>query len=243
MSKVDQSILDKIRKVAGYTQSSNANEAAVAAAKLTEMLLKYNLDRSEIPTEEQIDDPFTNERQAFGLRAVEWKIDLAVTIARANLCKVVISGPAITWLGRASNVEVARYIFDTVTADLERLADGMWRAVRAWAKTQPDIEMPHGKTFKQQFFDGANDAIRLRLSTETQRLIEAPKMNALIVVNTQELNEYTRTVFPFLTSRQAPVRNSGGGYTLGKAAGSAVQFKTGIGAGGSSAPKRIGGGN
>lgn len=149
---VDESILEKIRKVAGYTKSSNPNEAAVAAAKLTEMLLKYNLDASQISQSMEKPDPFdrTNTDDD-GKRLPDWHIDLAVAIARANLCKVVISGSRLIWLGRKSNLEVAQYIYHTTCEDLVRIAAATWSLLSAFAK-QEEIDIVHGKTWKNSFY-------------------------------------------------------------------------------------------
>ena len=89
-SPVDERILDKIRKVQGYLQSNDPNEAAVAAAKLSEMLLRYNLTLSDIPREERAKDPFVNiTTDAERKRMPEWRITLGYSIAKANLCKVI----------------------------------------------------------------------------------------------------------------------------------------------------------
>lgn len=243
MPEVDETILEKIRKVAGYTTSSNPNEAAVAAAKLSAMLLKYNLDASQIPHKAKDTNQFKRETSIYKMLP-EWHIDLAIAVAKANLCKVVISGSNLVWLGREHNLEVAKYIFDYVRGDLERLAELFWYAVKFAASGDPTMKLPHGRVWKQGFYRGAVDAIRTRLLAELQEQRVDTNMNALIVRNDSELKEYVHSQFPSLGFRTARnVGNHLGGYAAGQAAGNSVQFRGGIGSGGSESQRRLGSGS
>ena len=242
---VDATILEKIRKVAGYLKSDNPNEAANAAAKLSELLLKYNLDASQIPQSERVHDPFITDR-VYHKRLEDWRIDLAHAIAKANLCRIVLSQSTLVWLGRKSNVEVAQYINDTVVADLERLASVFWLVIKqAYQDNQNELDfnLMHGRTFKQQFYVGAVKTIKERLQVDLTELQAGDgNIRALVVRNDSELNDYTRSVFPHLGYRTARQSVSGSAYSLGRAAGANVQFKTGIGSGGANGTRRIGSG-
>ncbi len=119
---VDEKILDKIRKVAALTTSSNQGEAANAAAMLTALLLKHNLDISQIPTEAKATDNFTryDTNSTTSQALPSWKINLAWAISRANLTRVVLTNEhhTLAWMGRESKVEVAEFIWFTTCADL-----------------------------------------------------------------------------------------------------------------------------
>lgn len=240
MEPVDATILEKIRRVAAYTQSSNANEAAVAAAKLTEMLLKYNLQQSDIPGEKAPDDPFarTTEEHA---KLPEWEITLSGAIARANLCTIVISGSNLVWMGRTHNLEIAQYINHTVKADITHLCDSMWLAIREILVGQDNVI--NGRTWKASFYAGAASEIKKRLAVEVDDLRQADdNMNAMIVVNDKALEQYKHSQFPNLGYHSGGRATAhGGAFGLGQQAGKSVSFRTGVGAGGSAAQRRIGG--
>jgi hypothetical protein len=241
---IDDTILEKIRKVQGYLQSDNPNEAAVAAAKLSEMLIKYNLDLSDIPEASRPVDPFANvATDNEGKRLADWRIDLASAIARANLCKIVISGSRLQWLGRQSNIEVAQFIYETTARDLQNICDALWYAIRDLLKDDPTANLMHGKTWKHDFMTGAAFGVKDKLQQERQRWEqENANVTALIVTNDRELAIYTRSQYPSLSSSgRGGMSRGGNAFGLGRETGRNVQFKTGVGAGGSNAQRRIGG--
>lgn len=240
---IDDTILDRIRKVQGYLKSDNPNEAAVAAAKLSELLLKYNLELSDIPEKERPKDPFANTAtDNEGKRLADWRITLASSIARANLCRIVISGSTIRWLGRQSNVEVAQYIYTTCADDLQRICDGLWIAIYDLLK-QGGVDKEdriHGKTWKADFLAGAANGVKQKLREEMDQWIsENDNVNALITVNDRELANYVRAQYPSLGSRSSGSTMGGSAYGLGVNTGRNISFKTGIGAGGSNATRQI----
>ncbi len=242
MPELNETILDRIRKVQGYLRSDNPNEAAVAAAKLSELLIKYNIELSDIPAEQRAADPFVNRTSDTETnRLPEWRITLAVAVAKANLCTIVISGSHLQWMGRGSNVEVAQYIYETCATDLQRIADGLWYALRDMLKDDPSIKLIHGRTWKADFLRGAADGVRAKLQEETERWVESNQsVSALMITNSRELSVYKHSQYPSL------LRHSGGGYSrgsnsygLGVETGRNISFKTGVGAGGSSGTKLI----
>jgi hypothetical protein len=238
---VEESILDKIRKVQGYLKSDNPNEAAVAAAKLTDLLIKHNLSMSDIPDAARPVDPFVNvATDTDSKRLADWRITLGGAIAKANLCKVVINGSRLQWLGRQSNIEVAQYIYETCANDLQRICDGLWYAIYDLLKDDPD--RINGKTWKRDFLAGAAVGVRQKLAEETERWIEEnANVNALIVTNGRELAMYTYSQYGQLGHRSGGYTSGGNAYGLGVKTGRNVSFRTGVGAGGGSAQKRIGG--
>lgn len=240
---IDESILEKIRKVQGYMKSDNPNEAAVAAAKLTEMLIKHNIDLSQIPTTERVRDPFvmhdikTDNRQ----RIPEWKVTIGFTVAKSNLCRMILSydGREMHWLGRESNVEVAKFIYDTCTRDLQYMADNLWLAIKAALAATGETTI-HGRTWKVDFLDGAAVGVQKKLREEMAKWRgDNTEVNALIVLNDKEVDTYVRSMFPSLGSHSGKNVRSSNAYGLGVIAGQNITFKSGVGHGGSTGPKQI----
>lgn len=239
--EVNETILERIRKVQGYLQSDNPNEAAVAAAKLSELLIKYNVDLADIPESAKPNDPFVNfATDEDTRRLAEWRITLASAIAKANLCRVVISYSHLQWLGRQSNIEVAQYIYETCANDLQHICDGLWYAIRDLLKNDPDVKLMHGKTWKSDFLMGAAKGVAQKLREETLRWQqENVNVNALIVQNDKELAAYTRSQFPYLSTHSAKFSLGGSAYGLGVTTGRNISFKTGVGSGGSNAVRQL----
>lgn len=270
----DEKVIDKIRKLLALATSSNENEAALAAAKAQDLLLKHNLDMARIERAAQAKpDPYMRVDEDEYNRA-NWEIDLAVAVAHANLCKIVVTHPeyrkdVLAWMGKESNLEVAQFIFATLVQDLTRIAADKWGVIfgiRKMIENNPDLANSpafaeymtpqqlyelrniHGKAWKNAFYLGAVAAIRERLVNNLETLKRSDtNMNALIVVLGSELQQYVVTQFPRLgyrTVRQGTVSGGAyrGAYQIGRAAGSTLQFRNGIGGGGSNAPKRLGGG-
>ena len=249
MTDIDDTILDKIRKVQGYLKSDNPNEAAVAAAKLTEMLVKYNLTLSDIPESERKADPFSLSHTDKEYRLTEWRITLASAVARANLCRIVIENRGsqkadyLSWVGRQSNIEVAQYIYETCAADLQRICDTLWYAIFDLTKDLPPENRIHGKTWKLQFMEGAAIGVQTKLREETAAWQSSDtNVNALITTNANELQAYMNQMFGRLGSHSGGMSSGGNAFGLGVKTGKNISFKTGVGTGGSSGPRQIGSG-
>lgn len=244
---VEDSILERIRKVQGYLASDNPAEAAVAAAKLSELLIRHNLSMSDIPTEDRTrDDPWINSATDLdgSKKLTDWRITLGAAIARANLCKVIISGSHLQWLGRTSNVEVAQYIYETCGNDLQRIADGMWYAIRDLLRQNGQESSVNGRTWKSTFLMGAAVGVKQKLEDEHKSWQQSDvKITALIVTNDRELSDFVHSEYPRLgySNRSSGYAQGGNAFGLGVATGKSMSFRQGIGAGGGSAQRRIGG--
>lgn len=246
-----ESLLDRAKKIHGYTKSGNVNEAANAAAKLTEFLLKYNLDISQVEDHSTIKEESMgrDDREFYG-SVINWQVDLANVISKANLCKTVLSqrsGNKIVWLGKPSNIQVAQYIFDTAVFDIKDMATSMWNIVlqarkmpEMYDKLGEELRTIHGKEWKNTFYMGAVKGIQDRLKAEVEELRQNENMNALVIYNDRALKEYTRTVFPKLSKHTTNFKQNSG-YGAGQKFGSEYQFKTGVGTSGS--PLRLNSGN
>jgi len=242
MTEIDDTILQRIRKVQGYLKSDNPNEAAVAAAKLTELLIKYNIDLEDVPAEQRKTDPFVNVASDTETnRLPDWRITLGISISKANLCKVIISGSHLQWLGRKSNVEVAQYIYETCARDLQNICDGLWYAIRDLLKDDDTFSIMHGKAWKAEFLKGAATGVRMKLEDETRVMrAENENVNALMVTNDRELSGYVHNQYPRLGHHQGVAARGGNAYGVGVQTGRNVSFRTGVGAGGNTSQRRLG---
>ena len=232
----EESIISKIHKLLALATSDNENEAALAAAKAQSLLIEYNVSDEELEEYSTVKNEKVVEVRTYGKTRsrIKWRVNLAFPIARANLCKVIMSsGSSLIWIGKKTNIEVAQYLYDTITADLERIADREWKNVGA--------HLSHGKTWKNSFYYGAIEVIEDRLSTNLIALKEVPANNALIVHNDVDIADYVKVKYPKLYSTYTSInRRDYSGYQSGRTAGRSIQFGRGMGAGGSIGPKLLG---
>lgn len=259
---VDESILARIKKFFALAEkNTNEHEAAAAASRATEYLLRYNLTRAEVEaaTEEKeepiVQRKYVGHKDENSVNEARWKVDLAFQVAQGNLCDVIHFGRRtrsyLTWVGKASNIEVAIYLFETLAADLERIADERWQQILDLRKlsdehgvnlfkNNPELGYVHGKAWKKSFFMGAVSAIGRRLDTTRVELAQADSnIKALIVVNDGALKDYVKKYYPKLGTYDVGGVSAYSGYDVGYREGQNISFKRGISGGGSLAPKRL----
>jgi hypothetical protein len=240
-----ESIISKIKKLMALSKSSNENESAAAAAKAQELLLKYNVEMSQISNTE-VETKLLNEFfELFDKNEIRWKLHLAHSCAKANLCFGVSSGKGIYFLGRKHNIEIAQYMYETTANDLERIAEEKWQQILHLRDLQaqfpqvhlfsdPSLEVVHGKTWKASFYVGAVKTIRERLEENLNELtINNDNMMALVTTEKQQLKVFVDQQFPRLTNGQAMRYNYRNAFESGRRAGQDIQFRRGVGAGGS----------
>lgn len=243
---VEDTIIQKIKKLIALSKrNTNENEAASAAAKVQELLLQYNLSMSQVESKdyEKREHVKHEYRSIFQQNRINWKIDLANTVARANLCNILTSGARLIWIGKPSNIEVSEFLFTTLAHDLEDICDKRWADIQKLRTLEKvhgttlfqdhSLRYVHGKTWKNSFYYGAIATINQRLNETKKNLSANPDMKALIVVNDKEVEQYIKQTWPRLGHNNYSLNLYGSAYESGKAAGRTIQFKQGMGAGGS----------
>lgn len=131
--------LEKVRKLLALAQSDNEHEAALAAAAADRLLTKYELDRAELDAPEDDAEEcqeWEHPLYTFNKKRPTWKGVLAAGISRHFGCFVYRThkygeGRCVL-IGRASNVAAARYIFEWVSQEIDRLASKQKGNGRSW---------------------------------------------------------------------------------------------------------------
>ena len=126
-------VIDKIRKLLSLSaKSTNANEAAVAAAAAQRLMTEHRIAEAELEigeaqeTAQLAADPLDN----FGHRSIVWKEMLCGGLLRLHGCK---GWKQSTWhngqvvrqlriVGRPSDVASVRYLYAWLTSEITRLA-------------------------------------------------------------------------------------------------------------------------
>lgn len=243
MSEDREAILAKIKKVLALTTSDSVEESANAADKAQALLLKYRISMEEVEgfsldkNEKVIETKLPGKA---GYNKIAWYNNLAHWVAKANLCRMITSGAGQLWIGKPTDIEVAQYLFSVIANDLERLCNIAWAIESAKQASLPKYYRVHGKTWKNNFYHGAVQTIRDRMNANLRQLEASDdSYMALIVHNDADINEYLKDNHPFLRTNVSYINMNRSAFETGKAAGQMVQFRQGVGAGGSHGPKLI----
>lgn len=180
---MDTNILDKVRKLLRLSQSSNANEAALAAAKAQELIDRHQLATALLalddaaPTKGLDDEPiadFTDAPLDTPRQLDRWRGVLASTIGGANACKIYSSGSNLMIIGRPSDAETVRYLYGWLSREVERLATEQGSG--------------KGRTWRNNFRLGVVDTIARKVTAQHEAFqkavrAEADTSQALVRVN------------------------------------------------------------
>lgn len=135
-SAPDEKILDKLQKIKAHADSAekigSVEEAQAFAEMLQKLLIKHNLDMSDLEFErheaEEPIDRFDIDWEKHGLRTkrtrILWEQELASAVARAHFCRILVHHDSnkITLVGRKSDAEVAEYLIVTLRRSAKKIA-------------------------------------------------------------------------------------------------------------------------
>ena len=171
--------LQKAVKLLRLSQSSNPNEAALAAGKAQEIIDRYNIESVALDMasgdKPQPDEPikdFGFDPLDAGTRKIStWSWRLFVGISQSNGCKGYLTrnnGGGIAIVGRPSDVQTVRYFYAWLKQEVERLAQRDCRGT--------------GRTWANNYRNGVVDTIKIRLKAqrkETQATVTKEILDAL----------------------------------------------------------------
>lgn len=228
---------EALRKVASLLKlanSSNANEAALAAQRAQEIMAKFALDSAMLDVDGGVNREPDEPIMDFGRKGAPlhessrksgWRVRLASVVAKANGCRVYLSTglqSAIQIVGRPSDADTVRYLFAYLANETDRLAERDGRGC--------------GRTWANNFRLGVVDTIAAKL-VEAQRAVneaarsEAANANnphALVRVNTaiervaaksSAVEVWMKTNMKLGTAKASSARYDGAARAAGQAAG------------------------
>ncbi len=222
---MSEKIIDKVRKLLALSTSSNEHEAALAAQRATEMLLKHNLSLADLEVKKS---PYTWHDTPFEQSG--WKRSLIYGIAKYNLCDTILSkgGKSLHIVGKQHNIEVVLYLYAYLGREIDRLADLGYKSTL----TNNTI-----RRWKTAFREGAVYEVVERLKDAHQGADNGCR--ALVVVNTKELDEEMRKRFKNARTVSRHIRADAAAYASGQTAGRSIPLHQGV-RGGRGDARRIG---
>lgn len=151
-------IISKVQKLLRLSTSSNANEAALAAAKAQELIDAHNLSAAMLAIDNaeatpSLDEPIVDFQRAGApldsqKQQQRWRGQLALTVANLNGCRVYLQGGQIALVGRRTDAETVRYLFGYLSRQVEELAS---------------TQVGMGKTWRNNFRLGVVETIAKKL--------------------------------------------------------------------------------
>jgi hypothetical protein len=185
-------VIDKIQALKRLSENEAATpaEAANAAARVQEMMLKHKITEIELGGE-GVEDVcwFKGEPLYSAKRESTWRIALAIGIAKVNGCccmlgKLSNGTRRISLVGRASDVEVVRYLYVYLERTIDRLAKR--HLSESFSDCHSAGPMVRGKSFRL----GAVNMVTRRLKEQKafveKGAAEAGQSRALTIVDKRE---------------------------------------------------------
>jgi hypothetical protein len=235
MQEIESPILEKIQKLLNLQKGAEAigslHEAELAAQRVTDLLLKYNLDMEDVTSFQK---PDAKNLQRFDETGIvnpknegQWVHSLYNVIARHNFCRVIKIGQRdaqkdyIVLIGTKDNVTSVKFLSEQL--------DNRIRIVEkdAWRKNTSDEKR---NAFRRGFFMGAVRGIDLQL-TEKRKQEEAAntKVTTLVVTNKNALETFINQEFNHLRRGKTRSLSAANGYAQGHATGKSMSINKGVG--------------
>ena len=217
-------LIQRLQKVRALTDSSVPGEAAAAAAKLQEILLKYNLEMEDIEEDSPVsDDKYVKEELELGVTSgnmINWRRILLSGIARSLMCAAFgYQGTRqMVIVGQRHNIEMSRHFYDYLSSEIDRLADVMWEKARYRSRE-------HARSWKSSFYNGAVDIVVQRLEEKYQQVSKQDShTQALVLKNERDLDDAVGNLIGRVRKNTVRQRHSKAGYSRGVRAGKRVNL-------------------
>jgi hypothetical protein len=226
-------IADKIKKLLALAQSSNPNEAALAAARAQELMVKYAIDEAQLAgTPGHVEEEIQSEPMSGKYGAVQhWHAQLADTIARSFFCRVYfVPRGDVYMVGRATDREALRATYLYLLGEITRMSDSAWIAARAGLPMLKSQQLGgYAIKWKRAFHVGAVATVRERLASNLRQLSTspaaaptagepaAPSVAIVLAARQEAVDLFVKKSLDLRTTSSRPVNTSG--YHEGQKAG------------------------
>lgn len=233
MSKEELSkVIDKIKKLFALGKSSNENEAALAIERARTIMLKYNIEQSDLigEVEDVIEVDFALASK-FNLPA----ISLAIAIGKGFMVNPILMKTStgyhkaekkIKFIGTISDIAAGTYVYSYILNLVDQKSNEYYEQIRySKAKWTPS----EAKKVRADYAYGFIQAIKVKLEAmEAERNIanpyEAEVSNALVVVKNANVQKYMdeqigKVKNSSVKGSQMSKEHSGAGYAEGEKTG------------------------
>tara|TARA_Y100000114_G_C11730088_1_gene313074 strand:- start:226 stop:984 length:759 start_codon:yes stop_codon:yes gene_type:complete len=248
---MDKQILEKIQKLLALSTSPNEHEAALAAAKASELMIAHDINASQLIDNTVDEDVRQSEFKYGSTRDSQWKSVIAAGVAELNMCEHwrTKSGKNthFTFLGKPSRTELCKQTLDYLCGAVTRMLedhiskirrDGCFEDDGTWHLTA-DMKPGDWLAYRNSFKKSAASSLRRRLQQEKARRQQDGiknddvQINALVVADAYAVA--AKEIQPHMP-RMRTFRMSwgGAGSAAGAAAGNSISLNRQVGSQGQS---------
>lgn len=229
-----ENLIKKIQKLMALKEGAealgNMAEASNAAAKISDILMKYNLDMAQVNTtslQDTISQEKVHSNDFYKKSEGDWIVMLAHKVAKANLCKSIKSNKFngcydLLLVGEKQNLEVVRWLLDYLITSGRRICR------KDFAKYQGMGGPQKWGKYRRSWLNGFAIAIAKRMEENVVKQVEEnPGVPGLIRVMDNKITEYCEKHFN-LNKGKAFKQNKNHGFGFGVQAGQNISLSKAI---------------
>ena len=222
--KIDNPIIEKIKKLLALASSTNEHEAALAASHAQRLLSEHNLAMADIESAQKPQSADKVEAQV-SKTLPKWLRFLVTGVNIAFDCQAIHSSDGtLTFIGVGADVQVAAYTFSYLDKTVRRLCSGYMKQ-----HADGDISNRNRELRRQSYYLGAAITIAKRL--KEQRQITPTTPGALVPVKDALIKKAMSEYGPTKTIRGRKSYVDMNAYNKGQQDGHNVGINKGIGGG------------
>jgi len=219
-----EEVIAKVKKMQALVdhESTPENERNTAYNMLQKMMLKYSIEQAELG-ENKEDTVVMIRVECRNIK--QWQKMLGVNIALGMKCEIITSRTGqkttdLVFMGHKADVEVATYLFETLSRTLTKAARKQYNTDKLWKVCS------EGK-YLNGYITAAASAINERLVASYQEAVQEAQCTDLVVVRGQEVQDYMNEQFPNL-KKGRKTRVTAIGSREGREKGQSVDLQRGI---------------
>lgn len=215
-----EKIIERVRKLlalAAEGSGASEHEAATAAAKAQELLLRHNLNAAHLEeVRDAVDNKIIDDHDSYSMG---WRSSLIFAIANSTGCRAVqwtdyrhSFGKKFHIFGEPANIEVATYLYSYLTRELMRLSP-----------------KPAASAKGHAFRMGAVHTVALRLrQTFSEFQNASDETRALVVTMSEAVNKALAEKYPKLNKGRGGSISDNEAYRAGREAGKSIELRRGV---------------
>lgn len=214
-----EKILRKVKNLLKLAESSNPHESELATLKANQLLLKHNIEYTNVSNDE-----YLYVKKLLVTKRKDAKLCAIYEILRHFMVKPILSYAkgevSIEATGTKTNIELAEYVAGFLDHELERL----------WTKYKNEHELK-GLRAKNSFYYGLSKGYESKIK-KARDSFSIDETTALTIIETNLDNQVQR-IYNRLSSASSSSSRDHNSYSLGQKAGRSLNINQGVKSGAS----------
>lgn len=237
LEKIKNKLAKLMRLYEGAKEINSEGEAQNAAAKIQAILIQYNLEMSDINTEEENKNEVGEESMSYYTYKFiggDWEFKLMSVICRWNFCQLLFTKriKQMHVLGEKENIEVVKWLHSVLCRKFVGFGKDKYKVFK---ETPEYLFDPIGlDTFLRRYLTGCSEGLNTKFYDEdrARRMNEqvlATKITALVVRKNEAIQQFIQDKYPKLKTAKVggPVKY-GSAHRMGYNDGKNVEIHKGL---------------